>query len=61
MNPQFFLLLCRQLIFEVGEIANVMLDLKMETIEESEVDVPSEHQIAKVNFLADQGICYFQK
>lgn len=59
LNPQFYILLCRQLIFELAEISNEMLDLKLELAEERDRGNPNVHQISKINMLAQQGIRYF--
>uniref|UniRef100_A0A914WH77 KIF-binding protein n=2 Tax=Plectus sambesii TaxID=2011161 RepID=A0A914WH77_9BILA len=61
LNPSFYLTLCRQLLFELAETSNEMVSLKLDALEESRQELPTEHQAAKINMLADQGIAYFER
>nr|XP_039249060.1 KIF-binding protein-like [Styela clava] len=60
INPQFFLLICRQLQFEIGEIYGAMLDLKIAIANES-TQTPTHHAIKKINLLCRSSILYFTK
>lgn len=59
LNRQYYLLVCRQLMFELGEIYSTMLDNKLALIETSD-DPPSGHACKKINLLAQQSIGHFQ-
>ena len=59
LNPQFYLLVCRQLMFEIAEIYQTMLDLKVAIIEAGN-QAPTPHQVKKINQLTAQAIGKFQ-
>ncbi len=59
LNPQHYMLICRQLIFELAETYSAMLDLKLAIIEESG-DPPNAHAINKINMLATNSIQQYQ-
>jgi len=59
LNRQFYLLVCRQLMFELGEIYSAMLDNKLARIEEAGT-APDEHARAKINSLVWRSIEQFQ-
>jgi hypothetical protein len=59
LNRQFYLLVCRQLMFELGEIYSAMLDNKLALIEEAQTP-PNEHARAKINLLTQNSIDQFQ-
>lgn len=59
LNRQFYLLVCRQLMFELGEIFSTMLDNKLALIEQSQVP-PNDHARAKINTLSGKSIENFQ-
>jgi len=59
LNRQFYLLVCRQLMFELGEIYSTMLDNKLALIEQSQAP-PNEHARGKVNTLTGKSIENFQ-
>ena len=59
LNRQFYLLVCRQLMFELGEIFSTMLDNKLALTEQSETP-PSEHARSKINTLAGKSVEHFQ-
>ena len=59
LNRQYYLLVCRQLMFELGEIFSTMLDNKLALIEQSQTP-PSEHARAKINTLSGKSIENFQ-
>ncbi|XP_033736079.1 KIF-binding protein-like [Pecten maximus] len=59
LNPQHYLLIIRQLTFELAEIYSQMVDLKF-TIMESESSTPSRHIIKKINTLVQQSIDHYK-
>jgi len=59
LNSQYYLLVCRQLMFELGEIFSTMLDNKLALIEQSQTP-PNEHARAKINTLSGKSIENFQ-
>jgi len=59
LSRQFYLLVCRQLMFELGEIFSTMLDNKLALIEQSQAP-PSDHARAKINTLSRKSIENFQ-
>ena len=59
LNPQHYLLICRQLIFEIASVYGDMADLKMSIIKRNEPAKPSAHQIKKINFLLGQSAKFF--
>lgn len=59
LNPQFYLLVCRQLMYEIAETYSTMLDLKL-AIMESTGGTPSSHAVNKINSLAQQSISQYQ-
>jgi len=63
LNPQYYLLVCRQLMFELAEIYSAMLDNKLAIIElqaGTPVATPPEHSRKKINALTRQSIDKFQ-
>lgn len=60
LNPQFYLLICRQLQFELGEIYSEMLDLKI-AICSASAGNPTDHAIKKMNSLCKSGIHCFSE
>ncbi|XP_022081871.1 KIF1-binding protein homolog [Acanthaster planci] len=60
LNPQHFLMVCRQLMFELAETTSEMMDLKIAIAESSEV-APTAHACGKVNMLIQQSLGYFQQ
>lgn len=59
LNPQHYMLVCRQLIFEIADTYSAMLDLKLAIIEESG-NPPNAHAVRKINMLAAQSIQRYQ-
>jgi len=59
LNRQYYLLICRQLMFELGEIFSTMLDNKLALIEQSQAP-PNEHARVKINTLSGKSIENFQ-
>lgn len=59
LNPQHYLLVCRQLMFEIAEAYSDMVDLKMAIAEESG-GPPSVHAVKKINTLINQSVKFFQ-
>lgn len=60
LNPQFYLSVCRQLQFELGEISHEMIDLKTK-IAHSTSDGLTVNRAKKLNCIALKGIYYFKK
>ncbi|XP_060728863.1 KIF-binding protein [Tachysurus vachellii] len=58
LNAQFYLLICRQLQFELAETFYAMMDLKLAVAEKQ--DQPDAHTIKKFNHLCSESIKYFQ-
>ena len=59
LNPQHYLLICRQLTYEIASIYGDMADLKMENIKTHHQDKPSMHQIKKINTLLKNSVKFF--
>ena len=59
LSMQFYLLVCRQLMYEIAEIYSAMLDLKLSIMEDREV-APTPHAVKKINLLAEQSIAKYQ-
>lgn len=57
LNPQHYLMVCRQLMFELADTHSEMADIKIVLAAES----PSPHAVAKVNKLLRAAIQYYQK
>ena len=55
LNPQYFLMVNRQLIYEMAETYSTMLDLKLAIIDESNIP-PTNHSRSKINKLSHGGI-----
>lgn len=60
INPQFYLLVCRQLQFELGEIHSDMVDLKVEIVNASNGPA-GPHAVKKINSLCLSSIKYFRE
>lgn len=60
INPQFYLLLCRQLQFELGETYSNMVDLKIEITNSARVAL-SQHSVKKINKLCNDSMKYFNE
>lgn len=60
INPQHYLQICRQLMFETAEAYSEMVDLKIALINDNSDSAPSSHAIKKVNHLITQSIKFFQ-
>ena len=61
LNPQHYLLVCRQLMYEIADTNSQILDLKLAILEGSGVERPTPHNIKKINLLASQSIKYYQE
>lgn len=55
LNPQHYLLVVRQLMFELAEIYSQMLDIKVAILQDDEIQ-PTPHALKKINQLALQSI-----
>ena len=60
LNEAMYLLLCRQLIYEIAEAYERMMDIKLGVIKTSD-DLPPPAQVSKVNSLAEKSIAYFER
>lgn len=60
LNPQYYLLVCRQLMFELAETYSAMLDLKLAAADETEAR-PTGRVLKKINMLTQQSIGEFSK
>ena len=62
LNPQHYLLVCRQLIYEIADTYSTLMDLKFSILEASGTDVrPTAHQVKKINALVQESIKYYQQ
>lgn len=59
LNQQHYMLIFRQLVFELGEIYGAILDVKLASLEK--VDVPSQQAVLKVNMLITAGLVQFNR
>lgn len=59
LNPQHYLLVCRQLTYEIGSVYGDMAELKMEIIKTLHQNKPSLHQIKKINSLLKNSAKFF--
>jgi hypothetical protein len=57
LNPHYYLLVCRQLWYELGETYSDILDIKLQRLQTDEQATP--HALRKVNHLAEQSITHF--
>ena len=60
LNEAMYLLLCRQLIYEIAEAYERMMDIKLDVIKKTDA-LPSPAQVSKVNSLAEKSISYFER
>ena len=60
LNMQHYLLVCRQLIFELAETYSAMMDLKLAIMEEAG-GAPTVHQAKKCNKLVSQSIDSYER
>ncbi|XP_067682951.1 KIF-binding protein-like [Haliotis asinina] len=58
LNPKYYLLVCRQIIYELAETYSAMVDLKL-GIMEAEGRGPNPHSVKKINTLAQQSIAQY--
>ncbi|XP_014670413.1 PREDICTED: KIF1-binding protein homolog isoform X1 [Priapulus caudatus] len=59
LNPRHYLLVCRQLTYEIAEAYGEMLDIKMAIVEEQQT-TPSPHAVRKINLLCAKCIRNFE-
>ncbi|XP_072883277.1 KIF-binding protein [Hemitrygon akajei] len=57
LNPQYYLLVCRQLQFEIGDTYYEMMELKVSIA--NRLDELDSHNIKKINHLAQSAISYY--
>ena len=60
LNESMYLLLCRQLIYEMAEAYERMMDIKLDVIKTNDA-LPAPAQVCKVNSLAEKSITYFER
>ncbi|KDR21661.1 KIF1-binding protein-like protein [Zootermopsis nevadensis] len=58
LNPHYYLLVCRQLWYELGETYSDILDIKLQRLQTVD-ERPTPHALRKVNHLAEQSIANF--
>ena len=61
LSPQHYLMLVRQLMYEIADTYSQILDLKLAILESSGDVRPTPHHIKKINLLACQSIKYYQE
>ncbi|XP_014674755.1 PREDICTED: KIF1-binding protein homolog [Priapulus caudatus] len=59
LNPRHYLLVCRQLTYEIAEAYGETLDIKMAIVKEQQT-TPSPHAISKINLLCAECIHNFE-
>lgn len=59
LNPRHYLLVCRQIMFELAEVYSEMADLKLSLIEMERLR-PNPHYTAKINKLIQQSLDNYQ-
>ncbi|XP_014666396.1 PREDICTED: KIF1-binding protein homolog isoform X2 [Priapulus caudatus] len=59
LNPRHYLLVCRQLTYEIVEAYSETLDIKMAIVEEQQT-TPSPHAVRKINLLGAECIRNFE-
>lgn len=60
LNPHYYLLVCRQLWYELGETYSDILDIKLQRLQATD-ERPTPHALRKVNHLAEQSIANFNQ
>ncbi|KAH3855037.1 KIF-binding protein-like [Dreissena polymorpha] len=62
LNPQHYLLVSRQLMFEIADTYSTLMDLKMAILEAAGEGVrPTPHHVKKINLLVKESIKYYQE
>lgn len=62
LNPQHYLLVCRQIMFEIADTYSAMMDLKFAILEAAgEAVRPTPHHVKKINSLVKESIKYYQE
>jgi len=59
LNPQYYLSVCRQLWYELGETYSNILGIKLQRLQNTD-ERPTPHALHKVNHLAEQSITNFR-
>ena len=59
LNPQHYLLVCRQLIYEIASVYGDMAELKTCIIQRDKPIAPSQHQTKKINSLLGQSAKFY--
>ena len=59
LNPQYYLAVCRQLWYELGETYSNILDIKLQRLQNTD-ERPTAHALHKVNHLAEESITNFR-
>ena len=60
LNEAMYLLVCRQLMYEIAETYEKMMDIKLNVIKTNDA-MPDPAQVCKVNSLAEKSIAYFER
>lgn len=58
LNPTYYLQVCRQIWYELGDTYNSILDIKMDKLRETNVR-PTPHSLTKINTLIEKCILHF--
>ncbi|XP_076310900.1 KIF-binding protein [Tachypleus tridentatus] len=58
LNPQYYLLVCRQLMFELGETYSEMMDIKLQLFTSHCSN--EAHAVKKINYLGEKAIEHFK-
>lgn len=61
LNPTYYLQVCRQLLFEMGEVLNELVDIKRDRMEEFSHGETNVNQVMKVNSLIKEAIGKFDQ
>uniref|UniRef100_A0A8D8UF59 KIF-binding protein n=1 Tax=Cacopsylla melanoneura TaxID=428564 RepID=A0A8D8UF59_9HEMI len=56
-NKQFYITICREIWYELGEIYSDMYDLKHDILRKT--NQPTQHQVAKINWLIKNSLTYY--
>lgn len=59
LNPQYYLMVCRQLMFEIAETYSEMMDIKKTILQDSNEADPSHHSLAKIQSLIGKSVEHF--
>lgn len=61
LNPQYYLLICRQLMFEIADTYSTIMDTKFAILSAAPDGTrPTPHQVKKINSLVKESIKYYE-